>query len=55
MKLGNFKSPEQSGYFYPNYKEFAEKCSLSGIVFFFSGWILFRKPLGLCQRQLETE
>lgn len=54
IKPGNFKSPEQSGYFYPNYKEFAEKCSLTVTFFFlfFFGWILFRKLLGLCQRQL---
>lgn len=32
--MDNFKSQELFGYFYPNYNEFAEKCSLTGTGFF---------------------
>lgn len=35
MKLANFKSHEPLGYFYPNYSEFAETCSLTGTGFVF--------------------
>lgn len=50
IKLGNFKSHEQFGYFHPSYNEFAEKCSLTGTVF--SCWILFGKPLGFMSKMV---
>lgn len=39
IKLGNFKSHEQFGYFHPSYNEFGEKCSLTGTVFFLLNFI----------------
>lgn len=40
IKLGNFKSHEPFGYFYPHCNEFAEKCSLTGTVFLKVGFYL---------------